>query len=117
MALSSLCSVMAGLRPGHPRLACWCDHKDVDARHKAGHDEPKKAPAKPGPSIHWMPPIKSARIEFDDQMRLHLDREGHVRQSGDAGELRRHLGVIDFEEIGHVALGKLNGFQNGGELF
>src|SRR2546430_13342153 len=63
------------------------------------------------------PPIKSARIEFDDQMRLHLDREGRIRQSGDAGELGRHLGVIDFEEIGHVALGKLNGFQNGSELF
>jgi hypothetical protein len=60
---------------------------------------------------------KSARIEFNDQMRLHLDRERHVRQSGDAGELCRHLGVIDFEEIGHVALGKLNGFQNGSELF
>jgi hypothetical protein len=31
-------SVMAGLRPGHPRL--WFKmKKDVDARHKAGHDE------------------------------------------------------------------------------
>ncbi|HVD84988.1 MAG TPA: hypothetical protein VNC42_12260 [Bradyrhizobium sp.] len=32
-------SVMAGLRPGHPRLFLtkWC--QDVDARHKAGHDE------------------------------------------------------------------------------
>jgi hypothetical protein len=28
--------VMAGLRPGHPRLKC---SKAVDARHKAGHDE------------------------------------------------------------------------------
>jgi hypothetical protein len=29
---------MAGLRPGHPRLGA--KKKDVDARHKAGHDEP-----------------------------------------------------------------------------
>jgi hypothetical protein len=28
--------VMAGLRPGHPRLFLA---KDVDARHEAGHDE------------------------------------------------------------------------------
>jgi hypothetical protein len=28
---------MAGLRPGHPRLGDL--KKDVDARHKAGHDE------------------------------------------------------------------------------
>src|SRR6476659_6622055 len=76
----------------------------------------KKAPAKPGPLNHWQPPIKSARIEFDDQMRLHLHRKRHVGQSGDAGELRRHLGVIDFEEVGHVALGKLDRFQNRGEL-
>jgi hypothetical protein len=26
------------------------EHKDVDARDKPGHDENKKAPAKPGPS-------------------------------------------------------------------
>jgi hypothetical protein len=32
-------------------FACLSDHKDVDARHKAGHDGQKKAPAKPGPSI------------------------------------------------------------------
>ena len=42
-------------------------------------------------------------------MRLHLDREGDVRQSGDAGEFRRQLGVIDFEEIRHVAFAELDG--------
>jgi len=30
--------VMAELRPGHPRLLPECS-QDVDARHKAGHDE------------------------------------------------------------------------------
>ncbi len=29
----------ARLTPGHPRLACEQGKKDVDARHKAGHDE------------------------------------------------------------------------------
>jgi hypothetical protein len=30
---------MAGLRPGHPRLRLDDCKQDVDARHKAGHDE------------------------------------------------------------------------------
>ncbi len=30
---------MAGLRPGHPRLSCLSLAEDVDARHKAGHDD------------------------------------------------------------------------------
>src|SRR2546429_9270274 len=60
---------------------------------------------------------RSARIEFDDQMRLHLHRERHVGQCRNAGEFRRHLGVIDFEKIRHVALGKLDRFQHWRELF
>jgi hypothetical protein len=41
---------MAGLVPViHVLLAT--DHKDVDAWDKPGHDERKKAPAKPGPLI------------------------------------------------------------------
>jgi hypothetical protein len=32
-----LFAVMAGLRPGHLRLGAL--KKDVDTRHKAGHDE------------------------------------------------------------------------------
>jgi hypothetical protein len=31
--------VMAGACPGHPRLASFHGHKDVDARVKPGHDE------------------------------------------------------------------------------
>jgi hypothetical protein len=30
---------MAGLRPGHPRLASLIGKKDVDARVKPGHDD------------------------------------------------------------------------------
>jgi hypothetical protein len=37
---------MAGLVPGHPRLTYYAA-KDVDARHKAGHDGEKLA------RIHW----------------------------------------------------------------
>src|SRR5258708_35580194 len=75
----------------------------------------KKAPAKPGPS-KIATVGRSARIEFDDQMRLHLHRERHIRQRGHADELRRHLAVVDFEEIGRVALGKLAGFKHMREL-
>src|SRR3982750_3873732 len=49
-------------------------------------------------------------------MRLHLHRERHVRQSGDAGELRGHLAVIGFDEIRYVALAELAGFQHRGKL-
>ena len=37
---------------------------------------------------------KSARIEFDDQMRLHLDREGHFRKIRNARDLR----ILDDKE-------------------
>ena len=60
---------------------------------------------------------RSARIEFDDQMRLHLHGERNVRQMRDAGEFRRHLGVIGLDEVGHVALAELARFQHHGELF
>jgi hypothetical protein len=41
---------MAGLVPAiHVFLPG--NHKDVDARDKPGHDEIKKAPAKPGPFV------------------------------------------------------------------
>jgi hypothetical protein len=30
---------MAGHRPGHPRLSLFECLQDVDARHKAGHDD------------------------------------------------------------------------------
>ena len=50
-------------------------------------------------------------------MRLHLHGERHVRQMRDAVELRRHLGVIGLDEVGHVALAELAGFQNDRELF
>src|ERR1700709_2862489 len=63
-----------------------------------------------------MPTTKSARIEFDDQMRLHLHRERYVRQMRDAAIFRGHLGVIDFDVIGHVTFAELAGFQHHGEL-
>src|SRR5882757_7793476 len=59
---------------------------------------------------------RSARIEFDDQMRLHLHRERHIGESRNPHELRGHLGVIDLEEVGHVALAELDGFQHRRQL-
>src|SRR3569623_1623 len=57
-----------------------------------------------------------ARIEFDDEVRLHLNREGDFRQVRNARELRRLLAVIDFDEVRHVALGELVGFEHYCEL-
>jgi hypothetical protein len=39
---------MAGLVPAIHVFACLFEHKDVDARHKAGQDKPKKGPGKTG---------------------------------------------------------------------
>jgi|SRR5450759_5389189 len=93
------------------------DNKDVDARHKAGYDKQRRPWQNRGLRLYGnATDKKSARIEFDDQMRLHLYRERHVGQVRDTRELRRHLGMIDFEEVGDVALGELVRFQNDGEL-
>ena len=43
-------------------------------------------------------------------MRLHLHGIGHVGQLGRAQQLGRHLGVIDLDVIGRVALAALGGF-------
>ena len=57
-----------------------------------------------------------ARIEFDDQVRLHVRRIRHFRQAGNAGHLRRALGVIDFDVIGNVAFGERGGLEHDRQL-
>ena len=49
---------------------------------------------------------KSARIELDHEVRLHLHRVGHLGQRRDARELRGHLVVVDLDVVRHVALGE-----------
>src|SRR5579872_4931726 len=72
----------------------------------------QKGPGKTGALVAFNAGMKSARIEFDDQMRLHLHRERYVRQRRDADELRGHLAVIDLQIVRHVALGKLARFKH-----
>src|SRR5580698_7700753 len=48
----------------------------------------------------------SARIELDDQVRLHMRRIRDLGEPGNAREFGRTLGVIDFEIVGHVPLGQ-----------
>src|SRR5262244_2298141 len=64
----NLSFVMAGLRPGHPRLTRWV--KDVDARDKRGHDgggaKPKisQSDSMPAPRTRSAPsPIGRGRSE------------------------------------------------------
>src|SRR6478735_2720007 len=72
----------------------------------------QKGPGEPGPfDIQIL-----ARIEFDDQMRLHLHRERHVREVRDANVFRGHLAMVDFEIVGGVTLGELAGFEDVSEL-
>jgi hypothetical protein len=49
-------------------------------------------------------------------MRLHLHRERHIGEAGDADEFCGHLAVVDFQKIRHVALGKLGCFEHRREL-
>src|SRR5262249_41351804 len=79
-------------------------------------DRQQKGPGKTGALEIDESESRSARIEFDDQMRLHLHRERHVREARHALKLRGHLGVIGLDIVGHVALGKLRGFQHMREL-
>jgi hypothetical protein len=52
---------MAGLRSGHPRPFAHIDSKDVDARHKAGHDEKhfQSRPSGSGKARAWKDDAKS----------------------------------------------------------
>ena len=45
----------------------------------------------------------SARVILDDEVRLHHHRIGNLIEQRDAGELRRHLVVIDLDVVGHIA--------------
>jgi hypothetical protein len=51
------------------------------------------------------------RVVFDDEVRFHLHRIGHIAQSRGADELRNHLGMVDLKVIRNVALGQGDGFQ------
>src|ERR1700691_5542227 len=59
---------------------------------------------------------ESARVEFDDQVRLHMRRIRHFRQPRNAGHLRRALGMVDFDVIGNVAFGERGGLQHDRQL-
>ncbi len=72
----------------------------------------QKGPGKTGAFENRGKQIRSARIEFDDQMWLHLYRERHVRQGRDASKLRGHLGVVGLDIVRHVAFGELGRFQH-----
>ena len=49
-------------------------------------------------------------------VRFHLDGERHVGQARDTSESRRHLVVIGFDVVRHVALGELDRFQHDHQL-
>jgi hypothetical protein len=53
-----------------------------------------------------------SRIIFDDEMRLHLHRIGHIREQRHASELRSQLRGVDFDVVGHVTLGQRLRFHN-----
>ena len=54
----------------------------------------------------------SARIELDHEVRLHLDRVGHLGELRYAAELCRHLRVVDIDVIGHVAFAEPGRFEH-----
>jgi MFS superfamily sulfate permease-like transporter len=47
------------------------------------------------------------RVVFDDEVRFHHHRIGHVAQARGAHEGRGHLGMVGLDVIGHVTLGQL----------
>ena len=53
----------------------------------------------------------SARIVFDDEVRLHRHRIGHVGQLRRAHEAAAHAVVVDLDVIGHVALARLRSLR------
>src|SRR5690606_7570356 len=59
---------------------------------------------------------RSARVELDDQVRLHVDRIRHVGETRNALELGGHLVMIDLDIFRHIALGELAGLKDHGQL-
>src|SRR5262249_37293621 len=53
-----------------------------------------------------------ARVELDDEVRLHHHRIGHVGQCRRAEQLSRHLVVVDLDIVRQVALGTLRRFEH-----
>src|SRR5258705_2221180 len=91
------------LMPGHPRLAC---QKDVDARHKAGHDggEAKAVSRFPlsRPSMSDIatlePQILSDIAATSDEAALEAVRVAALGKSGSVSALLRTLGTMTPEE-------------------
>ncbi|MPL88357.1 hypothetical protein SDC9_34377 [bioreactor metagenome] len=76
----------------------------------------QRAAPKDGPARSAKTERSVLRVEFDDQVRFHLHRVGHVAQSRGAHEGRGHLVVVDFQVIRHVTLGRLHGLEDEREL-
>src|SRR5215217_2223977 len=86
----------------------WCSPSQAKSENKRA--APKSGPFAVDTSF------RLARVEFDDEVRFHLDRVRHVRQGGHAGIGSDHLVVVDFHIVRHIAFGELDGFENDGEL-
>src|SRR5690606_14229729 len=53
-----------------------------------------------------------ARVELDDEVRLHLHRIGHIGQLRTPQEGGLHATLIDLDVIGHIALAGVHGLKN-----
>ena len=56
-------------------------------------------------------------VEFDDEVRFHVNSERHIGQARTTYECRGHFVVVCFDVIRHVTLSQLGGFEDNCELF
>src|SRR5919198_3178418 len=69
---------------------------------------PPAGRAEPGPYKY----ISSARVELDDEVRLHRHRIGHVGELRRADELAAAAVVVDLDILGHIALARLRRLED-----
>src|SRR5579871_5609572 len=69
----------------------------------AGSGRPARSASAPAP-----PPAvrRSTRIKFDDEVRLHRHRIGHIGRFGGADKAALHAVMVDFDIVGNVALAR-----------
>src|SRR5690606_2377578 len=81
-----------------------------------GGAETKNGAAERPPRSCWFRfPGRSARVVLDHQVRLHMDRIGHVAELGGTHEHAAGLVAFDLEIARHIPLARLERFEDDDE--
>src|SRR4029078_2205284 len=87
-----------------------------ERRRKKGHPKGRPFEFNPATLSGSGAETKLPRVEFDHEVRFHLDRIRDVGEGCNTRQRDRHLVVIGVDVVRHVALGALDGFEYESQL-